>query len=149
MDASNTWYFAYGSNLNMGQIMTRVGEWTACKRAVAKGYKLVFNFCSRRWNGLTANLVRTNDTNDRVYGAIYHIPEEKLDVLTQYEGEEPTDIPIEADGAQIMAKAFVFKPSREPGKPSNAYLQVMLVGLRQHGYSEEVVEKVKKLAESH
>ena len=74
MDASNNWYFAYGSNLNTGQMITRVGDWTVCKRAVAEGYKLVFNIQSRRWGGLAANLVRTNNIDDRVYGAIYRIP---------------------------------------------------------------------------
>jgi len=146
MDASNTWYFAYGSNLNTGQMMTRVGEWTVCKTAVAKEYKLVFNVQSRRWGGLAANLIRTNNVDDRVYGAIYRILNEKLDVLTQYEGVEPTDILIDADGVQITAKAYVFRTSREPGRPLDAYLEVMLVGLRQHGYSEEAIERVKKLA---
>jgi hypothetical protein len=56
---------------------------------------------------------------------------------------------IPPDGAQIMAKAYIFTTSREPGRPPDAYLEVMLVGLREHGYSEKVVEKVKKLAESH
>lgn len=149
MDASNTWYFAYGSNLNMGQMMTRVGEWTVCKRAVARGYKLVFNVQSRRWGGLAANLVKTNNIDDKVYGAIYRILKEKLDVLTQYEGVEPTAIHIEADGIQTMAKAYIFRASGEPGRPPDAYLEVMLVGLGQHGYSEEVIEKVKKLAKSH
>lgn len=148
MDASDTWYFAYGSNLNMGQMMTRVGEWTTCKRAVVKGYKLVFNVCSRRWGGLAANLISTNNIEDRVYGAIYRILNKKLDVLTQYEREKPEDIPVEADGVPIKAKAYIFKTSREPGRPPDAYLQVMLIGLRQHGHSEETIEKVKKLAES-
>lgn len=129
--------------------MTRVGEWTVCKRAVAKGYKLVFNVQSRRWGGLATNLVRTNSIDDLVYGAIHHIPKEKLDVLTQYEGVEPTDVLIEADGVQMTAKAYIFPTSREPGRPPDAYLEVMLVGLREHGYSEEVVENVKNLAESH
>lgn len=149
MDDSDTWYFAYGSNLNMGQMMTRVGEWTACKRAVAKGYKLVFNVWSCRWGGLAANLISTNNIDDRVYGAIYRILNKKLDVLTQYETEKPEDIPVEADGVSIKAQAYIFKPSREPGRLRDAYLQVMLIGLRQHGHSEEAIEKVKKLAESH
>jgi cation transport regulator ChaC len=148
MEASDVWYFAYGSNLNIGQMMTRVGEWTVSKRAVAKGYKLVFNVQSKRWGGLAANLVRTDNIDDRVYGAIYLILKEKLNVLTRYEGPKPTDILVEADGIQITAKAYVFLTSREPGKPPDAYLEVMLVGLRQHGYSEEVIEKVKNLAKS-
>ena len=64
MDTSSVWYFAYGSNLNMGQMMARVGEWTASKRAVVKEYKLVFNVESKRWGGLAANLVKTGNTAD-------------------------------------------------------------------------------------
>ena len=149
MNASDTWYFAYGSNLNMGQMMTRVGEWIVSKRAVAKGYKLVFNFESGRWGGCAANLIRTDNINDSVDGAIYRIPKEKLDVLTQYEGRNPEEIRVEADGLPITAKAYIFPTSEKPGKPPHAYLQVMLVGLRQHGYPEEAIEKVKKAAESH
>ena len=149
MEASDTWYFAYGSNLNMGQMMTRVGEWIVSKRAVAKGYKLVFNVQSRRWGGRAANLVRTGNIDDSVEGAIYRITKEKLDVLTQYEGRTPAGIPVEADGVPITAKAYIFPTSGRPGKPPAAYLQVMLVGLRQHGYREEAIERVRKLAESH
>ena len=130
--------------------MNRVKDWTACKRAVAKGYGLVFNFYSGSWKGFTANLIETNNTIDRVYGAVYHISKEKLDKLTrQYEGVEPKVIPIEAEGDPKEAKAYIFTTSRESGKPPDDYLETILVGLRQHGYSKEVIEKVKKIAESH
>lgn len=149
MNHSNTWYFAYGSNLNTGQMTTRIGEWTGSKRAVAKGYKLAFNVQSRRWGGLAANLVRTNNADDRVYGAIYRIRKQKLDVFTRYEGAEPTDVEVEADGVQIMAKAYIFETSKDSGRPPAAYLEVIFAGLRQHGYPEEVIERLKELAEFH
>jgi len=149
MNDTDIWYFAYGSNLNMGQMMTRIGEWLASEKAVAKGYRLAFNVQSRRWGGLAANLVKTNNAGDIVYGVIYRIPKEKLAVLTQYEGVEPVDIEIEADGVRKKAKAYVFTTSKEPGRPPDTYLEVMLTGLRQHGYSEDVTARVKILAECH
>jgi cation transport regulator ChaC len=149
MNDTNIWYFAYGSNLNMGQMMTRIGEWLACKRAVAKGYRLAFNVQSKRWGGLAANVVRTNNLDDIVHGVIYRIPREKLAVLTMYEGVEPTDIEIEADGVRMKAKAYAFTTSMEPGRPPDTYLEVMLTGLRQHSYSEDVTQRVEKLAEYH
>lgn len=148
METSNIWYFAYGSNPNIGQMMNRVRQWSASERAVAKGYERVFNHLSQRWGGLTANLRFTDNPDDVVEGAIYLIPKEKLRVLTQYEGTKPTDILVEADGALIMAKAYIFGSSEKAGKPPAAYLEVMLTGLRQHGYSEEVIERVRNLAES-
>jgi hypothetical protein len=126
MDAGQyTWYFAYGSNLNMGQMMTRVGEWIVCRRAVAKGYKLVFNFQSRRWGGCAANLIKT-----------------------EYEDRKPEEILVDADGISIRAKVYIFPASEKPGNPPDAYLQVMLVGLRQHGYPEQAIERVRKSAGS-
>jgi hypothetical protein len=149
MNDTNIWYFAYGSNLNMGQMMTRIGEWLACKKAVAKGYRLAFNVQSKRWGGLAANVVRTNNLDDIVHGVIYRIPREKLAVLTMYEGVEPTDIEIEADGVRMKAKAYAFTTSMEPGRPPDTYLEVMLTGLRQHSYSEDVTQRIEKLAEYH
>lgn len=143
------WYFAYGSNLNIGQMMTRVGEWTVSKKAVLKGYILKFNVHSPRWGGLTANLVRTDNPRDKVYGALYRIPKEKLDVLSTYEHRKPTDILFETDGVNLQAKTYIFKTPRASGNPPKAYLNVMLTGLTQHGYPEEVINEVNKIAKTY
>jgi len=148
MTKDEVWYFAYGSNLNMGQMMNRVGEWTVSKRAVLKGYKLKFNVPSRRWGGMTANVARTDNPDDKVYGALYRILREKVDVLSTYEDTKPTDTPVEADGVNLQAKTYIFKGSRVSGNPPEAYLNVMLTGLRQHGYPEAVIEEVKRIAQN-
>lgn len=149
MDEKAIWYFAYGSNLNIGQMITRIGEWVVSKRAVLGGHKLVFNVPSKRWGGLAANIIRTGNANDRVYGVVYRILREKLDVLTHYEGVPPLDTEVEADNVRVTAKAYVFNTTRKPGTPPDAYLNVMLTGLRQHDYPEEVIEAVKKIASYH
>jgi len=148
MTEEEVWYFARGSNLNIGQMMTRVGEWTVSKRAVLKGYKLKFNVRSARWGGLTANLVRTDNPRDKVYGALYRILREKLNVLSTYEGTKPTDIPVEADGVNLQAKTYIFETSRVSGNPPEVYLTVMLTGLRQHSYAEAVINEVDKIAKT-
>jgi sulfite reductase (NADPH) flavoprotein alpha-component len=148
MTEKEVWYFAYGSNLNIGQMMNRVGEWTVSKRAMLKGYKLKFNVCSPRWGGLTANIIRTDNPDDRVHGALYLILREKLNVLNAYEGGTPTDAVAEADGVSLPAKVYIFETSREPGNPPEAYLNVMLTGLRQHGYPEAVITEVMGIAKT-
>ncbi|MFH0942130.1 MAG: gamma-glutamylcyclotransferase family protein [Chloroflexota bacterium] len=140
------WYFAYGSNLNLGQMMTRIGEWSVSKRAKLTGHKLTFDFPSERWGGLTANIVKTSNAEDNVWGVVYRISPEKLEVLThRYERVPPQGIKVDADGVKITAKVYVFKPGK-PGRPPDAYLNVMLAGLRQHGYPDEVIETVKRTA---
>ena len=148
MTEEEVWYFAYGSNLNIGQMMTRVGEWTVSKRAVLKGCKLKFNVRSPRWGGLTANVVKTDNADAKVYGALYRILREKLNVLSTYEGTEPTDTPVEADGVNLQAKTYIFETSRVSGNPPEVYLTVMLTGLRQHGYPDAVIEEVRKIAQN-
>jgi len=148
MTEEEVWYFAYGSNLNIGQMMNRVGEWTFSKRAVLKGYKLKFNVHSTRWGGSTVNIVRTDNADDKVYGALYRILSEKLKVLNAYEGRTPTDILVEADEVSLPAKVYIFETPMGSGKPPEAYLNVMLTGLRQHGYAEAVIEEVKNIAKT-
>jgi len=41
-DGNMEWYFAYASNLNIFQMMKRVGEWSTSKRALLRGWKLAF-----------------------------------------------------------------------------------------------------------
>lgn len=144
MNEDEVWYFAYGSNLNIGQMMTRIGEWTTSQRALVYGYRLAFNVQSRRWGGFTANIIRTTNPDDKVYGAIYRIIREKLDVLTSYEGVAPVDIVVDADGQRIAAKVYIFETLKKSGKPPENYVNVMLLGLKQHDYREEVIEEVEK-----
>lgn len=147
-DGSYVKYFAYGSNLNMGQMMNRVGEWATSQRAVAIGYKLIFNVQSKRWGGVAANLLQTNNPADKVYGAVYIILKEKLNVLSQYKCVPPQDLTVESEGNQITAKAYIFQTTRKPEMPPGAYLEVLLTGLKNHGYSEEIIDSVRRLAES-
>jgi cation transport regulator ChaC len=140
------WYFAYGSNLNIGQMINRVGEFTGVKKANLKEYKLVFNVNSKRWGGLAANLRYTGNPEDETPGVIYRLIKEKISVLNIYEGVEPSDITVEAEGQKITAKVYLFNSSRPSGQPPTSYLNVITEGLRQHGYPETVIEETKEIA---
>ena len=68
MQQDMVWYFAYGSNLSIPQMLGRVGEWQTSRKATLKGWKLIFNVDSKRWGKGAANIVETEDPNDIVYG---------------------------------------------------------------------------------
>lgn len=140
------WYFAYGSNLDMNQMEERVGSRERCQRALLRGWKLTFNVSSSIWGGKAANIFETRDPKDIVYGVIYQIREAQLDELTQKEGPKPLDLEVESAGNKIMAKAYVFNPNARPGQPTKEYLDKVVSGLQQHGYGENVIGYVKKLA---
>ena len=141
-------YFAYGSNLSIFQMMKRVGEWSTSKRAFLKGYRLIFNVKSPRWGGFAANIQKTENEQDRVYGVVYFLKKEKLDVMTIYEGSHAkleTMNVVEEDCNVIYDVSVYWWDKDEPSQePHEVYKQTILEGLRQHGYLKETIEKVKK-----
>lgn len=144
MQQDFVWYFAYGSNLSLSQMFARVGEWSASRKATLKGWKLVFNVNSKKWGKGAANIIRTEDPNDVVYGATYLIRKEKLCVLSTYEGVMPKDVTVESNGKDVLAKTYVFRKDKTPSEPPKAYLQAIIEGLRQHGYDENIINKYLK-----
>lgn len=144
----DVWYFGYGSNLNMGQMMVRVGEWKKSAKAALKGYRLLFNVNSPRWGGKAANVKNSGNHQDLVYGAIYLISKSKLSVLTDYENEKPQEVEVESEGQKISSQIYIFPSKNAAARPPDTYLNTMLEGLRQHGYEEEIIEKVKHIAEN-
>lgn len=140
------WYFAYGSNLNVGQMRRRVGQWQSCEKAFLKGWRLVFNVPSGRWGGLAANIVQTKRDQDRVWGVLYRISQTQLDVLTTFEGILPVSITVETGGQQVPAKVYIFDSKEVPGRPPAPYLDTTLEGLRQHGYDQAAVSSVLEAA---
>lgn len=140
--------FAYGSNLDVFQMIKRVGEWKTSRRAYIEGYRLVFDKDSERWGGFTANIHRTGNASDRVYGVVYELRRKKLDVLAEYEGKEPTtSIPVTLEDGQPLPNVgvFLFDPSGKSGALPKAYQNAISDGLRQHGFSKGVQEQVASL----
>lgn len=79
-------------------------------------------------------------------GAIYLIPQSKLGVLTTYERVEPESVMVKSEGKQFSAKTYIFPTNRASEKPPDTYLDTVLIGLWQHGYEEDIIEKVKHFA---
>jgi len=144
-----TWYFAYGSNLDMFQMMRRIGEWETSLRARALGYKLLFNVRSRRWGDFAANIQRTGNDSDVVLGVVYRISKDKLRILENYENIRPSTIDVQLDNGSplVGVSVFIFGTNRASGKPQAAYKSAILDGLKQHGFSEDDQEKVRSIME--
>lgn len=142
--SDEVWYFAYGSNLYKPQMQTRVGEWKTSRKAHLKGWRLVFNVKSKRWGGGAANILKTEKSDEIVYGAVYLITCKQLDLLTEYEGVEPQDIQVESEGKEIQARTYIFRSDNPSLKPTPAYIETIISGLKQHGYKDNVVESIKK-----
>jgi hypothetical protein len=144
-DENMEWYFAYASNLNIFQMMKRVGEWSTSKRAQLRGWKLGFVVpAHEKWGGYGATIKRTDNPPDIVHGAIYLLQKKKIPVLSTYEGIEPEPIEVEVEGETKPLKAlvYVWRKENEPGPPSQVYSNTILEGLEHHGYSDSMIREV-------
>src|SRR5579872_2066039 len=120
----DVWYFAYGSNVSIGQMKERVGEFKLSRRAIARYYRLTFNQYSKKiWHGYTANIQRTENFDDKAIGVAYHITDAQLAKLQTFEGTPPVEIEIELEDGNIIkhVKTFLWKTNEVNHEPPHAY----------------------------
>jgi predicted protein tyrosine phosphatase len=135
------WYFAYGSNLDPAQLRKRIGVWNGTIKCILGKHRLVFNVYSPHWRGHTANILATGNPNDKVYGVKYRISKQQLDRLTeQYEHVDPRYV------GEIKAFAYCFQVTLRGARPSPEYLDTLVRGLISHGYGNDVVDEIRKIA---
>jgi len=136
-------YFAYGSNLSKDQMRERVGDWKKAEKASLQKWKLIFNVKSSTWGGGAANVKKTGNPNDVVWGVIYSMTQEQLDVLTsKYEKISPQFKKVECDNQKRFAWVYIFSPNKPSLKPADEYLDTIKTGLREHGYPEDIIRYV-------
>jgi len=144
------WYFAYGWSLDKSLMKKCIGEWLDVRRAELRGFKLVFNAYSKSWRGGVANL--TEDESSKVYGAAYKITNEQLKKLDRFEGlpsraaRMSVEISVEGVGRVKAITHIAVNPRRGWIIPSKDYLSAMLKGLKQHGFSNDVIKEIKRAA---
>jgi len=123
-------YFAYASNLNKAQMLSRCPDSQPGFVAVLPNYKLVFAGWSRQWRGGTASLKLSR--GDRVRGAIYEVTEECLRRLDKYEvGYSRLNVTVfDEDNEPIPAVTYTKMGQLEETSPAKEYLAVIQQGYR-------------------
>jgi cation transport regulator ChaC len=143
------WYFAYGSNLKRERLKKRIGKWRKERKAILRDYELVFG---KGWGGhFTGKANIQKKPKGRVEGVIYLVTEQQLKKLDRREGVpwvyERITVKVESEGERIPAETYRMVEMMCPLKPSRDYLDLVLDGLREHGYDESVIEKARRKAE--
>lgn len=145
------YYFAYGSNMNFKQMKRRCKEAQFLCRAYLEGYKFVYDGYSSSREGAVANVIPTDNKNDKVWGGLWLITEEDLKSLDNYEGYplvyQRKKVVVKNDkGEEFEAWVYLRDPQR-PGKPSKGYLKVILEGAKDCNLPEDYIQKIliKKL----
>jgi cation transport regulator ChaC len=144
------WYFAYGSNLLSDQMVARTGPIrTGDERpriARLANYRLVFNMLGSDGQ-IYANIVTPGGG---VLGVVYRCGREALQKLDGYErGYERQELAVIDDhGVELPAVVYIARPGKvtAEGRPSDAYLQKIVSGAREHGLSEEYIRALEARA---
>ena len=129
-------YFAYGSNLNLGQMAVRCPQAGVVGKAVLEGYELAFR------RGVLTILPKEGG---RVNGLLWRVNAWDELTLDRYEGYPHLYtkelLPVQTDSGPKNAVAYVMTaPYCEKVQPPGAtYLQTVLDGCRMAGFDPKVV----------
>lgn len=143
------WYFAYGSNLCMDQMLARTGftPIAAVPPRIARlpGYRLAFNM--RGENGqIYANIVCPGAN---VFGVLYYFSAVVLDKLDPFEKgyHRETIVAVDQSGHSTEAATYVADSENifDGGTPNAEYLERILRGGRHHGLPEEYLRGIETL----
>ncbi len=130
-------YFAYGSNLDPGQMRARCPRAVAEASAVLRGYRLVFAGYSSRWGGAVATLVRAPDTY--VDGLLYRLSGRDVRALDQFEGHpfvyERVRVSVkDALGRRRRPQTYVLAEPRVGWAPGVDYLDALVRAYARLGF---------------
>ena len=86
-------------------------------------------------------MLASGSSQDKVYGVKYRITKQQLEKLTECEGIDPRYL------QEIEAYSYIFRTTRPGSKPPSDYLDTMIRGLVFHGYGNDVIAEVRKIAD--
>ena len=118
-------YFAYGSNLDVDQMVERCPSSTRRFVARLREHRIDFTHYSSRWTGGAADVLP--HSGDEVWGAVYELSEADLVELDRFEvGYERVILSVESeDGENVRVVTYSVREKRT-FMPSDIYLEKML-----------------------
>lgn len=132
--AVNALLFAFGSNLNVGQMHRRAPSWHYVASAKLFGHRLTFAGWSNHWGGAVATFEPFEKR--AVRGVIYRVSFRDLFAMDRAEGAplvyDRLSVRVRADdGTSYIAQTYqLVHRADEPGIPSPSYLATISSGYR-------------------
>jgi gamma-glutamylcyclotransferase len=148
---TESWYFAYGSNLFIDSTDPRSALIRSAQAGFVRGFRLTFNKVGGP-KDVYANMVF--DPDSRVWGVAYLCDAEAMAKLDKSMGmmacryrpilqrvETPNGHTLETR-TYVAGKKFITKPWR----PYAGYLDLVLQGARRHGLPHDYIAQIKEAA---
>jgi gamma-glutamylcyclotransferase len=148
MASRTVWHFAYGSNMNRAQMLSRAGNILEEHNASLPNFQLHFN---KKVRGGTAGANVQPAPRKTVYGVLYKVDESALRSLDRYEGVPEhyrrIEIQVTPDGGQpVPAQVYIASKIEKGLRPSAHYLQAILDGAGEHSLPIAYIGEIKSAA---
>ncbi len=132
-------YFAFGSNIDVGQMRRRCPGARVFGEAVLPKHRLVFNGFSQGWGGAVASVMR--DDRSEVPGVVYEVGVEDVERLDGYEGhpwvyERRVRSVILSDGSRRRAHVYIHTQPNLVGRPSWKYVMTIWRAYQARGFDD-------------
>ena len=135
----NTLYFAYGSNINLGQMEYRCPDASVVGPVVLEGWELLF-----RRGGFATIAPKEGET---VQGLLWSITQACERSLDRYEGyprfyDKKMVTVRDSEGRSLSVMAYIMDDRfREPMLPAESYYNGILEGYQQNGLPVSALKK--------
>jgi len=144
------WYFAYASNMNRAQMLSRAGEILEERPGRLENYELLFN---KKVRGGTANANIRPAQGKAVEGVLYKVNESAFRTLDRAEGAPEHYRRIEvnvldARSEAIAAQAFIASKVEKGLHPAGHYLKMILEGAVEHNLTAEYMDLIRAAAQA-
>ena len=148
MASRTVWHFAYGSNMNRAQMLSRTGKILEEHNASLPNYEVRFN---KKVRGGTAGANIQPASGKTVHGVLYKVEEGSMRSLDRYEGVPDhyrrIEVQVTPEGGQpVPAQIYIAQKVEKGLRPSTQYLQAMLDGAGEHNLPASYIGEIKTAA---
>lgn len=144
-ESSSHLCFAYGSNLDSGQMLERCPDASSVEVGFLEGFTLSFTRHSKKWNGGVADVIES--PGKRVWGLVWRLSSEDLKSLDRHEGHPKSYCRREMEillRSEKKVSAWVYEVVEKKALilPSDRYLSTISSSAKALGLPEDYVEFV-------
>ncbi|MBK7107425.1 MAG: gamma-glutamylcyclotransferase [Ignavibacteriae bacterium] len=142
-------YFAYGSNMSLKRLSSRV----SIKKTIGIGqlfkYKLMFHKISSDGCSGKCDAYYTGEVSDIMFGVIYEIEDSELNKLDKYEGvgdgykRKSILLKTYPDNTECSAITYCTEKINSELKPFSWYTKHVIVGAIENKLPEYYIDKIK------
>jgi hypothetical protein len=136
-------YFAYGSNLDLARMRSRIPAVGLIGPALLQHMRLTVDKRGRDGSG-KANLAE--DAASHVWGVLYALEWAHLPILDAFEPDyERVRVSVEREGARLAAETYVSMRCAPGLAAANGYKQLVVEGARAHGLPDAYMAQLLRL----